>query len=113
MQVFRPKIGRRLEPIRDRRETESPAARAARIERARFYNGTRWRRLARRHLAANPLCVFCGRLTELVDHVAPRLDRPDLAYDPANLRSCCRACHSRFGEKHMGGGGRGRKGVCS
>ena len=40
-------------------------------------------------------CVKCGSRGRLeVDHIKPVRDRPDLAYDPANLQTLCPRCHT-------------------
>jgi 5-methylcytosine-specific restriction protein A len=57
-------------------------------------------RLRAAFLADHPLCVACleaDRLTPatIAHHRLERLERPDLALDPANLEPYCRACHSR------------------
>ena len=103
MKTYEPAIGRPLPVTRE--QAESDSARAARLERASFYNSRRWRVVASLHLAREPICCWCGRLAEMVDHILPRLLRPDLAFTSSNLRSCCRACHARHGEKGGGGGG--------
>lgn len=100
MKQFTPGVGRVMQPPQAKRtQSESEAAKAARLERGRFYAATRWIKLSRQVLAANPLCVWCGKLAEMVDHIIPRLERPDLAFDRDNLRSCCRRCHAIHGEK--------------
>ncbi len=41
-------------------------------------------------------CVTCGSRYRLeVDHIRPVRDRPDLAYDLANLQCPCGPCHAR------------------
>lgn len=41
-------------------------------------------------------CVQCGERRWLeVDHVLPVRDRPDLAFDLANLQCLCGRCHAR------------------
>lgn len=62
------------------------------------YNGARWRKLRAAFLAAHPLCVDCqaqGRVTaaEVVDHKVTWDERPDLAYDEANLQGLCKHHH--------------------
>jgi 5-methylcytosine-specific restriction enzyme A len=69
-------------------------------ERAAFYNSDRWRKARLAHLARQPLCQECmrqGRVVEarIVHHIQERLDRPDLAFDRANLESLCSPCHTR------------------
>jgi 5-methylcytosine-specific restriction protein A len=68
-------------------------------ERAKFYNGARWKRLRSAHLAAHPLCEQClkeGQVTEatIVHHVKERLQAPEMAYDSDNLESICDAHHT-------------------
>jgi len=65
----------------------------------RFYASTRWLRLRRQVLAAQPLCVDClsaGRYVPAVDvhHKADRKQRPDLSLDPSNLEGLCKSCHN-------------------
>lgn len=73
-----------------------PARRAAAV----FYKTTRWKKTSARGLAAEP---FCRRHLVLFgehvaghhrDHIVPRERAPQLAYDPANLQTLCRSCHS-------------------
>jgi len=41
-------------------------------------------------------CVQCGSRHRLeVDHIAPLRDRPDLAFDLANLQTLCGPCHGK------------------
>jgi 5-methylcytosine-specific restriction enzyme A len=70
-------------------------------ERAAFYNSPNWRRARLAHLARQPLCQECLKRSlvveaRLVHHIQERLDRPDLAFDRANLESLCGPCHSRL-----------------
>lgn len=75
-----------------------------RPESDRFYGTTAWRRLRDAYLCAHPLCVECGRHgvvaeAQVVDHVEPYKERPDLGLDPDNLRALCRRCHARIGRR--------------
>lgn len=83
-----------------------PAARPAaerrpdRIDNNRFTSSTRWRKLRALVLAESPLCVDClaeGRaeLAREVHHKISRRERPDLAFDAANLAGLCKPHHSR------------------
>ena len=72
---------------------------AARAGRA-LYATERWKRAARRHLAAHPLCADCaelGAVTEAseVDHVVPHRGDRARFWDRSNWQSLCRPCHSR------------------
>jgi 5-methylcytosine-specific restriction protein A len=41
-------------------------------------------------------CVQCGSRHRLeVDHIQPLRDRPDLAFDLANLQTLCGPCHAK------------------
>lgn len=59
-----------------------------------------WRRLRRLKLQLSPLCE-CDRclsahtvaLAEVVDHIIPIAERPDLRLDLSNLRSMTKRCH--------------------
>lgn len=48
-------------------------------------------------------CEACGVIEDRLEahHVIPRSQRPDLEYDPANIRFLCRACHH---DRHPGPG---------
>ena len=55
-------------------------------------------------LAQNPVCCDpFGRHAKVsrivpavdVDHIKPRLERPDLAFSPSNLRPLCKSCHGK------------------
>jgi 5-methylcytosine-specific restriction protein A len=77
----------------------APTRAPAEKERTKFYSSARWMRLRKAFLAEHPLCVRCeteGRLVPatIVHHIRERLERPDLALDPANLLSMCDKCHS-------------------
>jgi 5-methylcytosine-specific restriction endonuclease McrA len=63
----------------------------------RFYSSTAWKRTRAAVRARDGGCVVCGTTTGPldVDHVIPWAQRPDLAYDPANLRTLCRLHHNR------------------
>ena len=94
-----------------RRELEREGNKAGDPDRKatkRFYAGLRWRKLRQWILEMRPLCAECERAGVLrpateVDHVIPRLEREDLAYDQDNLQGLCRSCHSA---KTMKEGGR-------
>ena len=64
----------------------------------RPYDRAVWKRLRKRILAANPLCVYCKRegvnekATD-VDHIVP-LSMGGRRFDPANLQPLCSRCNS-------------------
>ena len=66
---------------------------------ARGYDA-RWRGMALKFRKLNPFCLFCdqdGRdsLTDLVDHMIPVVDRPDMIHDWKNLAPLCKLCHGK------------------
>lgn len=65
-----------------------------------FYWSTRWRKLRKAHLSAEPLCREClvkgiTMAAAIVDHIQDRKARPDLALDDSNLQSLCKRCHDQ------------------
>jgi hypothetical protein len=56
---------------------------------------TDWYRLQESHLAANPVCVRCGKSATQADHMQPfdGVDDP-LRLDMTNLQSLCIVCHA-------------------
>jgi 5-methylcytosine-specific restriction enzyme A len=65
-----------------------------------FYWSTRWRKFRSQVLREQPLCEDClahDELTEAteVHHIKKRVDRPDLAFVRANVKSLCKRCHSK------------------
>ncbi|MBY8157093.1 HNH endonuclease [Vibrio fluvialis] len=75
---------RRREPIR---------------ERGAFYQTARWRTVSKLTRQESPVCLICKRnLSEDVDHwvelsTLTENQKNDLAFDPRNLISTCKACH--------------------
>lgn len=66
-------------------------------------NTTRWKKLSRKLRRMQPFCSTCGARDDLtVDHKVPLTERPDLAYDLANLDVLCRSCNSAK-DAHLGG----------
>ena len=89
---------RRPRPARrttgDRRS--NPATIARRRASQRFYSTPEWRRVRDAVRARDGECLMCGTTVNLtVDHVVPIARAPDLALEPANLRTLCRRCHGR------------------
>lgn len=70
----------------------------------RVARSSRWARVRREHLRANPSCAACRNPHRLqVHHIVPFEDRPDLELDPSNLITLCMGfyeCHL-----HVGHGG--------
>ena len=47
---------------------------------------------------ASPFCEFCSATQNLsADHIIPVSERPDLAYEVANIRVLCLECNGRRG----------------
>lgn len=76
---------------------ETPKGGWSKSPNADLYDKTAWRKLARAHKRANPLCVRCkekGMITPVTDtdHIKAVRDGGDpLAWD--NLQSLCKPCH--------------------
>lgn len=57
------------------------------------YNTTQWRKYRRAFLAEHPLCVECGRVAEVVDHITPVRLGGDF-WQPLNHQAMCHRCHN-------------------
>lgn len=62
------------------------------------YNTAAWKRLREQHISDSPLCVECekkGRYVsaQVVDHIKPADEAPELFYDRNNLQSLCNFHH--------------------
>lgn len=83
--------------------------RRANSDRARVtgtrYNA-RWRAFAHTWLRRYPLCFMCGGTAVHVDHIDGLGPDGPRGYDPANLQSLCRPCHSKKTVAQDGGFGR-------
>lgn len=92
---------------RRRKEYESQEGRAA--DRA-FYSSKRWTKFRNYLLgiideATNipkySMCQECLKLGRIktagvqIDHIKPRKERPDLAFDEDNCQGLCRECHGK------------------
>lgn len=58
-----------------------------------------WAKLSARYRRRHPLCEECeqqGRsaLCDVVDHIIPVADRPDLRLEERNLWALCNSCHN-------------------
>ena len=58
-----------------------------------LYSTKGWKRLRRAHLAAEPLCQYCGRPGQVVDHIEAHRGCEDLFYDSENLMTLCKKHH--------------------
>tara|TARA_R100001143_G_C3272689_1_gene92930 strand:+ start:84 stop:374 length:291 start_codon:yes stop_codon:yes gene_type:complete len=78
----------------------------------KFYKSQAWQRFRAAYLQANPLCVECHKhkrvkAAVIVDHIIPFKKAPERSLDVSNMRSLCRACHNRVGERVGLTGGEG------
>jgi 5-methylcytosine-specific restriction protein A len=69
-----------------------------------------WQRVRGAFLKAHPLCVECERRgkvrpAEVVHHLKPVEDFPELRLKWSNLEGLCRDCHERHHGRKAGGGG--------
>lgn len=75
---------------------EQQARRDARRDRSHVHtNNARWKNLSKRLRRLSPFCALCSAIDQLqVDHIVRVVDRPEWAYEEANLRVLCRRCNS-------------------
>ena len=65
-------------------------------------DSTAWQKARRFFVAQNPVCIDPFKwhgmqypaLTQHAHHILPLIDRPDLAFDGANLAPLCAPCHA-------------------
>ena len=68
------------------------------------YNTRTWRKYREAWLRRHPLCVECGDVAQMVDHIQPvRLNPLRDFYDDTNHASMCHRCHNakRGRESHL------------
>jgi 5-methylcytosine-specific restriction endonuclease McrA len=60
----------------------------------RGYDST-WAKLRRSYIGRYPVCQWpgCTQAADIVDHIAPVMERPDLRLTESNLQSLCNAHH--------------------
>ena len=78
-----------------------------RAESDRQYSTERWKKLSAMYRKRHPLCCECERnglvrASELVDHIKPAKEHPELFFDWSNLRALCQRCHNAIGAKVRG-----------
>lgn len=81
------------------RHWRAPKMKYVRGDHDEVYNSARWKRLRRRFIKANPLCVKCmeeGHLVEaeIADHINP-LRNGGEPFNWENLQPLCRMHHGR------------------
>lgn len=57
--------------------------------------GYKWQKTSKAFLHAHPLCVRCGRVAEVVDHIIPHRGDKKLFWDRKNWQPLCKQCHDR------------------
>lgn len=60
-----------------------------------LYRTERWRRYRLRFLKVNPLCTQCQHPADVVDHITPARQRPELFWSASNHQPMCSTCHQR------------------
>ena len=60
---------------------------------AYLYKDTRWTKISREFLRANPVCCRCGAPATVVDHIIPHRGDEELFWDSNNLQPLCFKCH--------------------
>jgi 5-methylcytosine-specific restriction protein A len=56
----------------------------------------RWHAYSQHRLRSNPICVRCGELATVTDHILPHSGQQDpLFWAPDNHQSLCKRCHDR------------------
>lgn len=78
---------------------KAPARQSKRRDEPILYNLRKWRRMRLEHIVRNPLCVKCAEAGKIqpgeeVDHIQPHHNDHELMFDPDNLQTLCKACHS-------------------
>jgi 5-methylcytosine-specific restriction protein A len=73
----------------------------------RGYN-TQWQKVRDMFLHTHALCEMDCKdkglvvAAEVVDHIIPIAERPELRLDPSNLRAACKPCHDRRTAREQG-----------
>jgi 5-methylcytosine-specific restriction enzyme A len=68
--------------------------------------GAKWRRARAGYLSQNQICVRCGDIATVVDHIIPHKGNMELFWSVSNWQSLCKKCHDRKTVKEDGGFGR-------
>lgn len=67
--------------------------------------GARWRKARAYYLFQNPICVRCGDIATVVDHIVPHKGDMNLFWNLNNWQPLCKTCHDRKTVKEDGGFG--------
>ena len=63
------------------------------------YNTQAWRNVSKRFRLENQTCKICEKwykrttIAQIVDHIIPVRERPDLLFNPSNFQALCKVCH--------------------
>ena len=68
---------------------------AAKPAHSMLYKDARWRNASRLHRARQPLCVACGGLGVVTDHIVPHKGDIALFWQSDNWQTLCVTCHNR------------------
>lgn len=61
----------------------------------RRYNTRAWRKYRSAYLRRHPLCVACGDVAQMVDHIKPLRLNPELNFfSESNHQGMCHRCHN-------------------
>ncbi|MDQ0414223.1 HNH endonuclease [Mesobacillus stamsii] len=71
----------------------------------RGYNA-RWRKARASYLSQHPICIRCGHVATVVDHIIAHKGDMHLFWTVSNWQSLCNTCHNRKTATEDGGFGR-------
>lgn len=57
------------------------------------YNTQRWRKFSKNYLTRHPICVDCGKLSKVTDHITPVSQGGSFWGGP--FQALCHSCHNR------------------
>lgn len=64
---------------------------------AEFYKSKKWQKARDLSMAQHyGICQDCGGTAEMVHHIKPLRDYPELATVQSNLRPLCNKCHGKY-----------------
>lgn len=69
--------------------------------------GAKWRKARIAFLSQHPICLRCGAIATVVDHIVPHKGDMGLFWSMSNWQPLCKACHDRKTVKEDGGFGNG------
>jgi 5-methylcytosine-specific restriction protein A len=73
-----------------------PRASSARAHKDKRYQSRTWRKHRDAFIRCNPLCVECGDVASVCDHIVPmRLSPHSDFYALSNHQAMCTTCHAR------------------